>query len=64
MDKKTLSVWLPKIKSLEAIDYGVITDEDLGDVGGLSLPDEELAVVRAGHYIFPSTVKVNGKNVR
>lgn len=48
------------INSLEAIDYGVVTDEDLSNVGRLSLPYEELAVVRAGHDIFPGTAKKVG----
>ena len=41
------------IKSLEAVDYWVVADEDLGDVSRLSLPNEELG----GHSHMTSVIK-------
>ena len=45
------------IKSLEAIDYGVVTDEDLGDVSRLPLPYEKIPLITPSHDVVPGTAK-------
>ena len=40
----------PPVFTLQTVDDGIIADQDLDNVGRPPVPDEKLAVVRAGHH--------------